>query len=99
MKLFETKRLVKNVAQDFLPNEIIYRKKAGFGVPLVRWMKTSDRVQTIVEEICCTNYSQEYLNITKIKELYDQHRSGIRDYSEILWTIINFYLWRKAFSA
>jgi asparagine synthetase B (glutamine-hydrolysing) len=33
-----TKYLLKKVAEQFLPQEIIYRKKVGFGAPLASWL-------------------------------------------------------------
>jgi len=33
-----TKYLLKKVAEQFLPHDIIYRKKVGFGAPLASWL-------------------------------------------------------------
>ncbi len=35
----QTKYLLKKIAQKYLPNDIIYRKKVGFGAPTAHWMQ------------------------------------------------------------
>jgi asparagine synthase (glutamine-hydrolysing) len=35
----QTKYLLKKVAQKYLPDDIIYRKKIGFGAPTAHWMQ------------------------------------------------------------
>jgi asparagine synthase (glutamine-hydrolysing) len=35
----ETKYILKKVAERYLPKEVIYRKKAGFGAPIREWIK------------------------------------------------------------
>lgn len=36
---FQTKYLLKKIAEKYLPKEIIYRKKQGFGVPINNWFR------------------------------------------------------------
>lgn len=36
----ETKWLLKKAMEPFLPHDILYRPKMGFGVPIDRWLKT-----------------------------------------------------------
>ena len=38
---FTGKWIFKKAMEGILPNDIIYRKKTGFGVPLRKWMKTN----------------------------------------------------------
>src|SRR5215813_14175469 len=35
----ETKQLMKRALEPYLPNDILYRPKMGFGVPIDRWLK------------------------------------------------------------
>jgi len=35
----QTKYLLKRVAEDYLPKDVIYRKKIGFAAPTVRWFE------------------------------------------------------------
>jgi len=38
LKGFKTKSLLKEIALDFLPREVILRPKMGFGIPLGQWL-------------------------------------------------------------
>ena len=40
--IFQTKRLLKKVAERYLPREIVYRKKMGFLLPAEKWLQTDD---------------------------------------------------------
>lgn len=40
LKAWQTKALLKSIALDYLPREIVFRKKRGFGIPLKRWLAT-----------------------------------------------------------
>ena len=36
---FENKHIIKRLAQRFLPADVIFRRKSGFGVPVGQWLK------------------------------------------------------------
>lgn len=50
LKGWRTKSLLKEIARDYLPREIIYRPKMGFGIPLGRWLAT-DWQKLIAKEL------------------------------------------------
>ena len=73
-----------------MPNEILYRPKMGFGVPLASWFKgpLKDQVQTsLLGETMqgCGLFDQKFL--TKV---VDQHQSGLRDHSTTIWSLLMF---------
>ncbi len=45
----KTKRLLKEAARRYLPDEIIYRKKKGFSNPYMEWLIASGRIGLIAE--------------------------------------------------
>ena len=52
MKGNETKYILKKVAERYLPKEIIYRPKTGFGAPVRKWIKEdmSDMIRERLSE-------------------------------------------------
>jgi asparagine synthase (glutamine-hydrolysing) len=48
MKGITTKYLLKKVAEKYLPKEVIYRTKTGFGAPLRTWMQEDKNFQNEV---------------------------------------------------
>jgi len=86
----EGKYLLKKAMEPMLPQDILYRPKMGFSVPLARWFRgpLKDRVREAVlgPRLAETGwFNPEYL-----KHLVDAHQSGVRDYSAPLWTLLMF---------
>lgn len=72
-----TKFILKNAVKDMLPNEIINRKKKGFGIPLTRWLKEMPRPNSAM--------LAPYMSEGRLKNLYDEHVAGKVDHRQALW--------------
>jgi asparagine synthase (glutamine-hydrolysing) len=86
----EGKWLLKKAMEPRLPDDVLYRPKMGFAVPLARWFRgpLRERVRDALlgERLAETGiFEASYL-----RRLVDDHQSGIRDYSAPLWTILMF---------
>ena len=86
----EGKYLLKKAMGPLLPDDILYRPKMGFAVPLARWFRgpLKERVRQAVlgSRLAETGwFNREYL-----QHLVDAHQSGARDYSAPLWTLLMF---------
>ncbi|MBN8507255.1 MAG: amidotransferase 1, exosortase A system-associated [Burkholderiales bacterium] len=86
----EGKVLLKKAMEPALPNDVLYRPKMGFSVPLARWFRgpLKQRVRDAVlgARIADTGwFNREYL-----QHLVDNHQSGVNDYSAPLWTLLMF---------
>lgn len=86
----EGKWLLKKTMEPALPNDVLYRPKMGFSVPLARWfrgpLKMRVREAVLGETLASTGiFDQSYL-----KHLVEAHQSGARDYSASLWTVLMF---------
>jgi asparagine synthase (glutamine-hydrolysing) len=93
LRRFTTKYLLKKVMRDFLPKEVIDRKKKGFGVPIAKWVKGS------LKELFGDSLSHErirrerFLNPDYVQSLLQDHLSGKRDNRKQLWTLLVWELW------
>ncbi len=86
----EGKFLLKKAMETRLPQEILYRPKMGFAVPLARWfrgpLRTRVREAVLGPRLAETGwFNQDYL-----RHLVEAHQSGTRDYSASLWTVLMF---------
>ncbi len=86
----EGKYLLKKAAEPLLSEEILYRPKMGFAVPLARWFRgpLRDRVRTALlgDHLAATGwFERDYL-----AHLVEQHQAGQRDYSAPIWTLLMF---------
>ncbi len=86
----EGKYIFKKSMESFLPQEVLYRPKMGFSVPLARWLRgpLRQRVRSAVlgDRLLATGW----FNAAYLRHLVDAHQSGARDYSAPLWTLLMF---------
>ena len=90
MKGQEGKYILKKSLEPHLPDDVLYRDKMGFGVPLSKWFRgpLRDRLRRTITggNLAKTGlFNQPYL-----EELVDQHLSGRRDHSAVLWSLLMF---------
>ena len=86
----EGKYLFKKSMEPYLPQDVLYRPKMGFSVPLAQWFRgpLRQRVRDAIlgERLQATGwFNPVYLN-----HLVEAHQSGARDYSAPLWTLLMF---------
>ncbi|MFZ2293570.1 MAG: XrtA/PEP-CTERM system amidotransferase [Polaromonas sp.] len=86
----EGKYIFKKSMEPYLPNDVLYRPKMGFAVPLARWFRgpLKQRVRDAVlgDRLASTGW----FNPTYLRHLVDAHQSGASDYSAPLWTLLMF---------
>ena len=86
----EGKYSLKKALEPHLPNDVLYRPKMGFGVPLANWfrgpLKTRLRERIVEGGLAKTGlFNPHYL-----EKLVNQHQSGVRDHSAVLWSLLMF---------
>lgn len=97
MKGKETKYILKKVAERYLPMDIIYRPKTGFGAPLRKWITTD--LQPMIEE----RLSHERLekrgifDSKKVWELIEANKVGKIDASYSIWSLLAIESWLTQF--
>lgn len=81
---------LKKLMEPHLPEDVLYRKKMGFSVPLADWFRgplQQKLHETVLSErmINCGIFAPEQL-----KRLVKDHISGLKDNSASLWTLMMF---------
>jgi asparagine synthase (glutamine-hydrolysing) len=74
----EGKAVLKKALEPLLPREILYRDKMGFAVPLDMWFRGS------------LEQRSGLFDRTELRKIGADHRSGRRDYSAVLWSLLMF---------
>jgi|APSaa5957512622_1039677.scaffolds.fasta_scaffold08642_4 asparagine synthase (glutamine-hydrolysing) len=90
-----SKRLLKAVAKDYLPQEIINRPKKGFGVPMARWLK--DDLNSLMHELLSNKeiQNQGLFNHQYVDKLMKDHEAGKQNNRMVLWALMVFEYWMK----
>jgi asparagine synthase (glutamine-hydrolysing) len=93
LKNGKTKYILKETFKDLLPPSIYRRPKAGFEVPISRWLK--NELKFLLDQYLDENRIQQQgiFDHKIIKQLVGQHLSGKTDTSWMLWNLIVFQSW------
>jgi asparagine synthase (glutamine-hydrolysing) len=91
----EGKFLFKKSLESRLPNEVLYRPKMGFAVPLARWFRgpLKQRVRDALGSPVMADAG--IFDMDLLGRLVTDHQSGRRDYSAPLWTLMMFEAFLK----
>jgi asparagine synthase (glutamine-hydrolysing) len=86
----ESKYLLKKTMEGRLPDEVLYRRKMGFAVPLARWFRgpLRERVRDVLD--AGTLAQSGWFNAATLKRIGDEHLSGVHDHSTPIWTLLMF---------
>ena len=86
----QTKYILKKAMEPYLPNDVLYRTKMGFAVPLDEWFRgpLKQRVKDSLFGDTLSNCGM--FNMDFIKTIVNQHQSGMRDYSPAIWALLMF---------
>ncbi|MCU4675558.1 asparagine synthase (glutamine-hydrolyzing) [Catenovulum sp. 2E275] len=95
----EKKYILKEAFLEDLPEDILYRKKMGFSVPLASWLR--GELKTICEEklIQHPHGLTKIFNADVIKQMWDEHVNEKKDNSTLLWSMLMFQMWWDRYMA
>jgi asparagine synthase (glutamine-hydrolysing) len=86
----EGKYIFKKSMERYLPNDILYRPKMGFGVPLASWFRgpLRERLQSAIHGGSLVRSG--IFDEKTLRRLVDTHVSGRSDHSSVLWALLMF---------
>ncbi len=84
------KYLFKKALEPHLPHDILYRRKMGFAVPLANWFRGPLRQRLRDALLGPVLADSGLFDRDHIRNLVDQHQSGRRDHSAVLWSLLMF---------
>jgi asparagine synthase (glutamine-hydrolysing) len=93
----EGKWILKKTMEPFLPKDIIYRPKTGFGVPLRKWLK-SDLKELLLDHLSVDSLNKRGLfSPQSVHKLISDNESGKIDASYTLLSILCIEIWCRAY--
>ena len=93
----ETKYILKKVAEKYLPKEIIYRPKTGFGAPVREWILNdmSSMINTYLSKEVIEK--RKIFNYNKVQELIENNKQAKIDASYTIWSLLAIESWMQQF--
>ena len=97
MKGVNTKFLLKRVAEKYLPKELVYRPKTGFGAPVRTWVKRDMRsfVHSRLFDSCVLY--RDFFVKSEVEKLVKRNEIGKIDASFTILTLVAIESWLRQF--
>ena len=96
LKNGDGKHIFKKALQGMIPDDILWRKKMGFSVPIVEWLRT-DLKDYARELLLDSEGTRAFFDRGYVEKLWNQHQSGIHNFGTELWILMMFGLWHRRF--
>ena len=88
------KRVLKHAVGDLLPDEILARRKHGFGVPLDRWFR-EDLASYTASMLGPEAHLRTRLNGGAVDKILAEHKASTRNHGHALWTLLTLELFLR----
>ena len=100
VRRFTLRYAFKQAFSDFLPVEIIKKKKHGFGVPILHWLCSHQKIRDFAREVLTdpSTRNRGYVSRDCLNQLFswlDQETAVYADSISMLWLILVLELWHR----
>jgi asparagine synthase (glutamine-hydrolysing) len=92
----QNKVAFRTAAAKVLPDEIAFRKKLGFIVPIRIWL-ADENYNADVRRLFDSDIAEKFFNVSEIKAIYDEYVGGNSDNWRKIWTIYTFLVWYEQY--
>ncbi len=92
----QNKVALRTAAAKVLPEEIAFRKKLGFVVPIRMWM-ADDRYNGDVRRLFASDIAEKFFDVAEINGIFEEYIGGNSDNWRKVWTIYTFLVWYEEY--
>ena len=90
----DKKHILKDIAYDYIPRQLLDRPKKGFGIPVDYWLRT--RLRDMLVDYSSENYISRQAvfsrNVTSFISEYLRN-DEMKKYANIVWAYLVFQQW------
>lgn len=92
-----SKYLLRESLKGLVPDDIIRRRKAGFGAPIRTWLRKD--LREMIDDLLGPESIQRrgFFDYAAVRRLIDDDRSGRADNTYRIWALLTFEVWMKTF--
>jgi asparagine synthase (glutamine-hydrolysing) len=88
-----TKAIFKKAMEPYLPHEVLYRPKMGFGCPVDHWLRAELKEMAYDLLLSSRATSRGIMERRAVETLLDEHCSGAHAHHTRLWPLLILELW------
>lgn len=86
-----TKYILREAFRGYIADEVLDRKKLGFPVPIVKWLK--EDLYEWAKELIHVSKTDSFINKKQVLHLLEDHAKTNKDYGRKIWTVLMFMVW------
>jgi asparagine synthase (glutamine-hydrolysing) len=94
---YQTKYLLKRLAERYVPREVLYRRKRGFVMPVSAWLRGELAGDLRAILTSPTARARGLFSPATVGRILDEHASSRRDWGNQLWTLLVLEIWYRIF--
>lgn len=98
LKGFQKRYIFKRAMKGILPDEVLFKKKHGFGVPIALWFLADRELNELAKDVLNDPRTRQrgYFRPGFIRRLLHLHESDdAKYYGEIIWYLVELELWHR----
>lgn len=97
LKGLRRKYILKRAAEQLLPREVVWRKKAGFGSPVRSWLRGA--LRPLVDDLLSeeTVKRRGLFDPREVRRVVEANLSGREDFSLQVFQLLTLEMWQRAF--
>ncbi len=92
----ESKFIFKKAVEPYLPADVIYRKKMGFGVPIDHWFRHELKEMMFDTLLSARALQRGYFRRAYIENILNRHVAG-ETWQYLIWNLLMLELWHLMF--
>jgi asparagine synthase (glutamine-hydrolysing) len=91
------KRVIRNLLSRHVPPHLVDRPKAGFAIPIGRWLRGG--LRDWAESGLAPDRLRDtgVLDVGEVRRRWQEHLTGRRDHETFLWSVLIYQGWQDAF--
>ena len=92
----QTKWILRQVLDRYVPRKLVERPKSGFGIPVAEWLRGP--LRPWAEELLDARRLRRegFFDPAPVRVRWREHLAADYDHSQVLWSVLIFQAWRAA---
>jgi len=92
-----TKYILKKIGENYLPKDLLYSEKRGFGIPVDQWL--CHQLKEVCAQIIFNKKAlqRNFFNYDHIRKIWNEHCRYIYNHKHCIWALLWFELWYQMF--
>jgi asparagine synthase (glutamine-hydrolysing) len=87
----KTKWPLRQILSKMMPEALYDRPKKGFAVPVSKWLRGD--LRSWAHDVLFDGAARQFFEMSRVRDLWDEHQSGNRDRGTYLWTLLILSAW------